>query len=138
MASGIYDCFKEDLMDATVNLSSDTIKVALLDDSHAFDATDTTWADISANEITNTSGTAYTAGGEALAGLTIVVSSNIARWDANDAAWTTATFSAYHVVLYDTTNSDSLIASIDLGGEQTVTSGTFTVEWSAGGILSLT
>ena len=135
MASGIYDDFKEDLMDASVALDSDTIKVALLDDSHSFDATDSTWADVSANEI---SGTGYTAGGATLAGLAIAVASNIARWDATDSAWTGATFSTWHAVLYDTTNSDSLIASIDLGGEQTVSTGTFTLEWAAGGILSLT
>ena len=135
MASGIYDDFKEDLMDASVALDSDTIKVALLDDSHAFDATDNTWADVSANEIT---GTGYTANGKTLAGKAIAVAANIARWDATDSAWTGATFSTWHAVLYDTTNSDSLIASIDLGGEQVVSTGTFTLEWAAGGILSLT
>jgi hypothetical protein len=134
MAS-IYDDFKEDLLDGSVDLDNDTFKCALLDNSHSFSASDSTWADISANEI---SGTGYTAGGATLASLTIAVASNIARWDAADVSWTTATFSAYHAVIYDTSNSDSLVCSIDLGGEQSVVAGTFSIEWSSGGILSLT
>ena len=137
MASGIYDCFKEDLMVADVNLGTggDTLKVALLDNSHAFDATDTVWSDISANEI---SGTGYTAGGATLASQAVAVASNTAAFDAADTSWTTATITAYHAVIYDTTNTNSLICSIDFGGAQTATTGTFTIEWNANGIVSLT
>jgi len=134
MASGIYDDFKEDLMMGDVDLEADTIKVALLDDSHAFDATDSVWGDISANEI---SGTGYTAGGATLASLAVTVAANTAKFDAADSAWTTATFSAWHAVIYDTTNTSSLIASFDFGSEKSLTAGTFTVSWGTGGIITL-
>ena len=67
MASGIYDVFKGDLMkgDVDIHTSGDTIKIALLDNSHSFTSTNDVWGDISANEI---SGTGYTAGGATLAG----------------------------------------------------------------------
>ena len=135
MSSGLYDCFKEDLFGGTVDLDSDTIKCALLTSSHSFTQTNTTWANVSANEI---SGTGYTAGGVELSSKTISVSSGVARWDAADATWLTSTFTARHAVLYDTTNSSSLIASIDFGGDQTISVGTFTVQWSTGGIMALT
>lgn len=136
MASGIYDCFKVDLMDGSVDLDSggDTINVGLLTDSHSFTASDTSWASISANEI---SGTGYTAGGATLGSQSVTMASNTATWDAADTSWTSATFTAYHAALYSVTNSSSLIASVDFGGEQTVTSGTFTIEWNSAGIIAL-
>jgi hypothetical protein len=59
------------------------------------------------------------------------------KWDATDAAWTEATFTAYHAVLWDDTAADSLICSIDFGGAKTVASGTFTIQWHADGIITL-
>jgi hypothetical protein len=134
MASGIYDVFKVDLMDGSVNVSSggDTLNVALYDNSHAFTAGDTVYT--VTNEI---SGTGYSAGGAALANQTVSLASNTATFDADDTSWTTATFTTYHAVIYDVTNTNSLIASIDFGGAQTVTAGTFTIEWNANGIISL-
>ena len=136
MASGIYDVFKTDLMEKQVDIGSggDTLDCALLDNSHAFTATDTVWGSVSANEI---SGTAYVAGGETLANQTVALAANTATFDADDTSWTSATFTCYHAVIYDTTNTSSLICSIDFGGAQTVTSGTFTIEWNSNGIISL-
>jgi hypothetical protein len=46
---------------------------------------------------------------------------------------------AYHAVLWDDlAGSDELICSIDFGGAQTCTNGTFTIEWHTNGILTLT
>ena len=51
MASGIYNRFKANLMNKVVDLESDTIKVALYDNSHAFTATDTEYT--TTNELAN-------------------------------------------------------------------------------------
>jgi len=136
MASGVYDDFKVDLMDGSVDIANggDTIDCALLDNSHAFTASDNVWGDVSGNEI---SGTGYVAGGETLANQAVSMAANTATFDADDTLWTTATFTCYHAVLYDTTNTSSLICSIDFGGAQSVTAGTFTIEWNANGIISL-
>ena len=136
MASGTYDVLKEDLMLGDVDLGNgaDAIKVALLGNTHSFTASNAVWGNVSANEI---SGTGYTAGGATLANQSVAVASNTATFDADDVSWTSASFTCYHAVIYDTTNISSLMVSIDFGGAQTVTSGTFTVEWSANGIISL-
>lgn len=133
MTSGIYNRFKANLMSGAFNLNSDTIKVALLNNSHSFSGAHNVWSDISTNEIT---GTGYTSGGATLAGKTVVQAST-SYFDANDTAWSSASFTAYYCVLYDTTASNNLICCIDLGGAQTVTSGTFTMQWNASGIITL-
>ena len=135
MASGIYERFKANLMNKIVDLEADTIQVALLDNSHAFTATDNVWTDVSANEI---AGTGYTANGVVLASATVTQAATT-KFDGNDSAWTTATFTAYHAVLWDNTvATDDLICSFDFGGAKTVTAGTFTIQWHANGIITLT
>lgn len=134
MASGIYERFKANLMNKEVDLEADTIKVALMDNVHGFTATHNTWSQVSANEI---SGTGYSSPGQDLAGKAVTQAATT-DWDATDAQWTTATFSAYHAVLYDDTLAgDDLICSFDFGGEQQVTGGTFTIQWNASGIVTL-
>lgn len=134
MASGVYNRFKANVLNKEVDMEGDTIRVALLDNSHSFSATDDTWADVSANEI---SGTGYTANGEALT-TKAVTQAATTKFDADDVSWTSASFTAYHAVIYDDTlaNND-LICSIDFGGAQTVTSGTFTIQWHTDGIITL-
>ena len=51
MTSGIYNRFKANLMNKEVDLEADTIKVALLNNSHSFTATHNTWSQVSANEL---------------------------------------------------------------------------------------
>jgi len=122
-------------MNKEVDLEGDTIKVMLLDDSHTFTATDNVIGDVSANEI---SGTGYTAGGAALADKAVTQAA-ATKWDATDIAWTEASFTAYHAVIYDdTVATDDLICSIDFSGAKTVSSGTFTIQWDAAGIITLT
>jgi hypothetical protein len=140
MASGVYNIFKTEVMKGTLDLSTDTVRVALLNNSHTFapsSVTNDTWADISANEI---SGTGYTANGAALGSPTVTVDNtdNEGVFDGANTSWTTASFTAYHAVLYDDTVSDYLICSIDFGGAQVVSSGTFTIEWATEGIINLT
>lgn len=135
MASGIYNRFKANLMNKIVDLEADVIQVALLDNSHTFSAAHNVWTDVSANEI---SGTGYTANGEVLAGAAVTQAATT-KFDGTDTAWTTATFTAYHAVLWDNTvATDDLICSFDFGGAKTVTAGTFTIQWHVNGIITLT
>lgn len=137
MASGIYNRFKANLANKIVDWEADTIKVGLMDNIHAFNADNNVWTDVSANEI---SGTGYTAGGETLttASVTQDDTNDLAKLDGDNSQWTTATFSAYHAVIYDTTATSNLTCSFDFGGQQQVTVGTFTVQWHADGIITLT
>ncbi len=134
MANTIYNRFKANLFNGEIDLEADTIKVALMDNSHTATATDNVWADVSANEI---SGTGYTANGQDLAGKSVTQAATT-TWDGTDTAWSSATFTAYHIVIYDDTlASNDLICSFDLGGAQAVSSATFTIQWNAGGIVDL-
>ncbi len=134
MASGIYNRFKANLMNKEVDLEADTVKVLLLDNSHAFTATHNQKSEIVANEI---SGTGYTAGGAELT-TKAVTQAATTKWDGDNTAWAAASFTAYHAVIYDDSlTNDDLICSIDFGGAKTVSSGTFTIQWDAAGIITL-
>ncbi len=134
MASGIYTCFKGDLMEKQVDIGAggDTIKVSLYDATHAFTATDTVYTTV--NELATATG--YTQGGATLANQAVTEGATT-KFDGDDVAWTTASFTAAHAVIYDSTNTNSLIASIDFGGEKTVSSGTFTIAFNVAGIITL-
>ena len=134
MASGIYDRFLSNLMNKQVDLVNDTIKVALMDVSHSYSNTDNELADVSANEV---SGTGYTTGGKEITGKTVTQGSPTV-FNGNDVVWTGITVNAYHAVIYDDTlTNDDLIASIDFGGEVSVSDGTLTIEWDTTGIITL-
>jgi hypothetical protein len=132
MASGIYNRFKAHIMKKLMDLVNDTIKIALYGASQAFTATDTVYTTTS--EIV---GTGYSAGGATLANKSVTEGGS-AMWDADDTAWAGATFSAYSAVMYDQTPCNTLIAMIDFGGVQTITGGTFTVQYASSGIIRLT
>jgi hypothetical protein len=136
MASGIYTSFLEYSGDATVDLDGHQFKVALMNQTHSFSAANTIWANVSANEIT---GTGYTAGGLAFTSgqITWTASGTTMKWDIPDASWATASFTAYHAVIYDDDHaSDALMCSVDFGGAQTVSAGTFTIQWNSAGVLN--
>ena len=136
MASGIYERFKANLMNKIVDLEADTINVMLMDNVHAFTATHNVKTDVNGNELPTAGG--YTIGGAALASKA-VTQAGTTKFDAADTAWTSSTFSAYHAVLFDdTVGTDDLICSFDFGGIKTVTAGTFTIQWHANGIITLT
>lgn len=131
--SGIYNRLKANLMKGLVNLHTggDTIKVALYNVTHDFTATDTDYT--TDNEI---SGSGYDAGGKTLQNQAVTEAATT-DWDADDLAWADATFSAWSAVIYDSTVSNDLIATIDFGGEKAVASGTFTIQFDSSGIITL-
>ncbi len=94
------------------------------------------------NELTTTGG--YTAGGATLGtkALNLVGASNRIELDAADVSWTSASFTARKsAVYYDTagaSTTDPLFIWIDFGADQTVSAGTFTIQWDATGLATLT
>ena len=134
MASGCYNIFKGGLMAGQYSLVVDTCKCILLNTVHAFTNTNTIWGNVSANELAQSGG--YLTGGTILASLAIV-NSGTSTWDAADVSWTSSTFLAAHAVLYDSTTGNSLMCSIDFGGNKEVSAGTFTLQWNSTGIITL-
>jgi len=137
MVSGIYNAFKGDLMEAQVDIGTggDSLKVALMSSTHSFTASDAIWGTVQPNDISTVTG--YIAGGYPLSGQTVTTAATT-KFDATDLAMTDASFTAAHAVIYDFTNTESLICTIDFGGDKTVSSGTFTIQWNASGIITLT
>lgn len=94
------------------------------------------------NELTTAGG--YTAGGVTLTTKTLTydTATNEVRLDADDVAWTTATFTARIAVISNTTPgtaaTNPLMGYLNFGADQTVSSGTFTIQWDATGVLKVT
>jgi hypothetical protein len=134
MASGVYNRTKANLMNKEVDLEADTIRAMLLNNSHGFTATHNVIGDVNTNQIT---GDGYAAGGATLTGKAVTQAATT-KWDAGDTSWGSASFTAYHAVLWDDTiATDDLLCSFDFGGAKTVLSGTFTISWHADGIITL-
>jgi hypothetical protein len=89
-----------------------------------------TTAYTTSNEITNTSGSAYSAKGKALTSVTPVLSTDTAVCDFADVSWTSASFTANGCLIFnDSHSSDAAVCAIAFGSDKTVTSGTFTIQF---------
>ena len=133
ITSAICNSFKQEILEAEHNFtasSGNTFNLALYDSGA--DLSKTTTAYTSSEEITNTSGSAYSAKGNALTSVTPVLDSDTAVCDFADTSWTSASFTARGCLIFnDSHASDASVCAIDFGGDKTVTSGTFTVEFPA-------
>lgn len=77
------------------------------------------------------SGTNYTSGGAALTNVTPSSTGTTAVTDFNDLTFSTATITARGCMIYNDTNGDKSVATIDFGGDKTSTAGDFTVVFPA-------
>lgn len=149
-SSKIFTAFITDVMNNTtaMDMNSDTLKVALYGNTGtpsqtvasantAYNAGE--W--VTSNE---TSNGGWSAGGLSLASVTSTFSSNVYTLDAADSAnGSAATISDTRgCLIYDDTITtpvaDQGICYLAFGGQQSVTSGTLTVQYNASGILTLT
>ena len=129
------------ITDADVDWTVDTITVALTDSTEVPDQdVDDFWDDAEANEIT---GTGYTAGGAPIASPTRTYTggTNTLSLDAADTEWTSASFTARNAHVYKdrggATSLDELISYVLFGGDETVSSGTFRIQWHADGVVKI-
>jgi len=140
MADVIYNSFKRDIMNGSIDLDTDTINVMLVTSTY----TPNQDAHTKRSDVTNeVSGTGYSAGGAALAGKAVTVDNtdNEGVFDANDLTWSTSTITARGAVLYKArggaSSADELICYIDFGSDKSSTAGNFTLQWASEGILNL-
>ena len=120
------------------NAVGDTYKVALYT-AVTFDAADTTLAGITKTEVAD--GDGYTTGGVALTGVAVTtVSTNGAKFDANDANWSATgggITASYAIIYNDTDADDPPVALIDFDGSEVASDGTeFLIVWNAAGIFT--
>jgi len=133
ITSAICNSFKVEILTGTHNFtasSGDTFNLALYTDSATLSKSTTAYS--SSNEITNASGSAYSAKGNALTSVTPVLSTDTAVCDFANSSWSSASFTARGCLIFnDTAAGDPAVCAIDFGGNKTVTSGTFTIEFPA-------
>ena len=130
ISQAVCNSFKKELLESKHDFASggDTFKIALFTSSASLGASTTAYS--SSNEITNTSGSAYTAGGATLTSVTPVASSTTAVCDFSDVSYSSATFTANGCLIYnDTATGDPACVAVAFGSDKTVTSGTFTIQF---------
>ena len=133
ISSAVCNSFKTEILKAVHNFTAstgNTFKIALYTSSATLSASTTAYG--TSNEITNSSGSAYTAGGKALTSVTPTLDSSTAVCDFADISWTSASFTANGCLIYnDTATGDPAVCAVAFGGDKTVSSGTFTVQFPA-------
>ena len=149
ITSSLTNPFKEELLGGyhSFNASGDTpagsaFKIALFTNSATLGSTTTAYA--ASNEV---SGSGYSAGGNALTNTGVAKSTVTSYTDFSDTSWTSASFTARGCLIYNSSSisgltSNASVATIDFGGDKTVSSGTFTIQFptndSSDAIIRLT
>ena len=140
MPNAIFNSFKRDIANGSINLATDAVKIMLVGSAYTPNIdTHTKRSDVT-NEV---SGTGYTAGGIALVNKTVTMNTTSDKgvFDADDVTLSTATITARGAVLYKArggaSSADELIAYLDFGSDITSTAGNFNITFDANGILTL-
>ena len=137
ITSCLTNTFKEELLQGhhSFNASGDTpagsaFKIALYTSSADLDTTTTVYT--TSAEVA--SGGGYTTAGEALTNTGVAKSTTTSYTDFSDVSWTSASFTARGCMIYNSSTisgltTDASVAIIDFGGDKTVSSGTFTIQF---------
>jgi hypothetical protein len=132
--TGNFMCtsFKQQILEGVHDFratSGDVFNIALYTNSASFTAATTAYT--TSNEITNTSGSAYVAGGQALGNISPSTSSTTALTDFSDETWSSASFTARGAMIYNTTPthtySNPSVVILDFGSDKTAVAGDFTI-----------
>lgn len=136
----LYNSFPYELSRGNIDLDTDTFYIMLVTSAYTFNQdTHTRRSDIT-NEV---AGTGYTAGGQALASITVTQDNTGNRMvmDCADAVWTSATITARGAVIYKrrggAASADELVGFMDFVTDQISTAANFTVQFNASGLLQI-
>ena len=143
ITSAICNSFKQEILVGTHNFtasSGNTFKIALYSSDSATLSKSTTAytapSDGTADptntyEVTSTS-SGYTTGGNSLTSVTPVLSGDTACCKFSDTSWgSSASFTARGCLIYNSNASNKAVCVVAFGGDKTVSSGTFTIQFPA-------
>ena len=139
MSNQVYNSFKKNSMVGAINLSADTIKVALVTSAYVVDIdAHQFYSDITGEVV----GAGYTTSGATLSGVTITtdLTNDRSIFDASDVTWASSTITAAGAVIYKvngTPATSPLIGFIDFSGSKSSSNGDFVIQWNTDGILTL-
>lgn len=132
ISSAVCNSFKQEILVGTHNFtttSGNDFKLAMYTSDASLGAGTTAYA--STNEITNASGSAYSAGGKEIVSVTPVLDGTVAVCDFADISFTSASFTANGCLIYNDTQANKAVCVVAFGGDKTVSSGTFTIQFPA-------
>ena len=141
----VYGTAVEKIGRNTLDLDAGQYRMVLLTSAYTPNQnTHSTFADISAAQVT---GTGYTANGKLIT-QAVSRSSLVTTFDCDDQSWTSSTITAKYAAIVRDVNSDGTIASTDDllcycdletgGGSLSTTAAAFTVTINASGVFALT
>ena len=129
ITSTLTTSFKKELLEGKHNFlasGGNSFKLALYTSSATLGATTTAFTTTG-----QASGTNYTSGGSALTNINPTSSGTTGFTDFADLTFGTATITARGCMIYNDTNADRSVATIDFGGDKTSTAGDFTIVFPA-------
>ena len=132
ISSAVCNSFKQEILVGTHNFtasSGNSFKLALYQSDASLGAGTTAYS--TSEEITNTSGSAYTAGGKVIVSVTPALDGSTACCDFADISFTSASFTANGCLIYNDTQADKAVCAVAFGSDKTVSSGTFTIQFPA-------
>lgn len=128
ITSTLTTSFKVELLKGNhdFDTGADTFKLALYTSSATLGATTTSFTTTG-----EASGTNYTSGGANLTNVTPTSSGTTAFTDFADLTFGTATITARGCMIYNSSDANKSVATIDFGGDKTSTAGDFTIVFPA-------
>lgn len=130
--------FKVEILKAVHNFSNpggNTFKLALGKATAlitgTYGAATTNYSDLTGNSDELANGNGYTTGGNTLTSVTPVADGTTAVCDFDNTTWTSATFTTSGGIIYNSSASGAACAVLSFGGDQTVSSGDFQVQFPA-------
>ena len=122
MADVIFNSFKQKIMDGSIDLDTDTIRVALVTSSYTPSQDDHEDYALANKAVTKDN------------------TDNEGVFDADDVTWAASSITARGAIVYKdsgTAGTSWFICYLDFGADKTSSSGDFTITWNAEGIVNL-
>jgi len=130
--------FKVEILTATHNFTAstgNTFKLALgkaaASLAGTYGAATTNYTNLTGNSDELANGSGYTTAGNTLVSITPVASSTTAICDFDDTTWSSASFTTSGGIIYNSSASGKACAVLSFGGDQTVSSGDFQIQFPA-------
>lgn len=125
ISQSLTSSFKQQLLEAVHNFTTDTFKIALYTATADLGPTTTVYT------VTGeASGSGYTAGGQILTGVSVNLTDTTAWISFANASWATTSLTARGALIYNVSKGNKAVAVLDFGSDKTATT-TFTVQMPA-------
>ncbi|WP_407107879.1 hypothetical protein [Rhodococcus aetherivorans] len=135
----LFGLVYKSLANKEIDFDSDSLKVMLCTSAYTPNQDTHQYTSSVTNEV---AGPGYTAGGVALANVTVTYDPalNALVLDADDVSWPTSTLTARHAIVYDDTPATNkpLIGYVTFESDISSTAAPFQIVWNASGIVRLT